>query len=67
MSRIDAIASSRGISQQEATREYMKERQPSGRFVLLEDVAAMVCFLCGPAGRDITGTIVPIDGGWSVT
>ena len=67
MSRIDAIASSRGISQQEATREYMKERQPSGRFVLMEDVAAMVAFLCGPAGRDITGTIVPIDGGWSVT
>lgn len=65
MSRIDTMASSRGISREEATREYMKERQPSGRFVCLEDVGAMVAFLCGPAGRDITGTVIPIDGGWS--
>ena len=64
MSRIDAMASSRGISQDEATRDYMK-RQPSGRFVRLEDVGAMVAFLCGPAARDITGTVIPIDGGWS--
>jgi len=65
MSRIDAMASSRGISGDEATRDYMKERQPSGRFVRLEDVGAMVAFLCSPAGRDVTGTIIPIDGGWS--
>jgi 3-hydroxybutyrate dehydrogenase len=65
VSRINAMASSRGISSEEATREYMKERQPSGRFVRLEDVGAMVAFLCGPAGRDITGTVVQIDGGWS--
>lgn len=65
MSRIDAMASSRGISREEATRQYLKERQPSGRFVALEDVGAMVAFLCGAAGRDITGTVVPIDGGWS--
>jgi 3-hydroxybutyrate dehydrogenase len=66
MSRIDAMASSRGISREEATREYMKERQPSGRFVRLEDVGAMAAFLCSPAGRDISGTLIPIDGGWSV-
>jgi 3-hydroxybutyrate dehydrogenase len=66
MSRIDAIASSRGIPREDATREYMKERQPSGRFVRLEDVGAMVAFLCSPAGRDITGAVIPIDGGWSV-
>ena len=65
MSRIDAMASSRGISHEEATRDYMKERQPSRRFVRPEDVGAMVAFLCSPAGRDITGTVVPIDGGWS--
>jgi 3-hydroxybutyrate dehydrogenase len=65
MSRIDAIASSRGISHEDATRDYMKERQPSRRFVRPEDVGAMVAFLCSPAGRDITGTVVPIDGGWS--
>jgi 3-hydroxybutyrate dehydrogenase len=27
--------------------------------------AAMVALLCGPAGADITGSAIPIDGGWS--
>ncbi|MGB9115466.1 SDR family oxidoreductase [Bradyrhizobium sp.] len=65
LSRIDAIAATRGVSRDEATRDYMKERQPSRRFVRLEDVGATVAFLCSPAARDITGTVIPIDGGWS--
>jgi 3-hydroxybutyrate dehydrogenase len=65
LGRIDAMAAARGISREEATRDYMKERQPSRRFVRLEDVGATVAFLCGPAARDITGTVIPIDGGWS--
>jgi len=65
ISRIDAIAAARGISRDEATRGYMLERQPSGRFVRLEDVGATVAFLCSTAARDITGTVVPVDGGWS--
>ena len=63
--RIDALAAARGLSREAAVREYMKERQPSGRFVELADVGAAIVFLCGPAGRDITGTLIPIDGGWS--
>jgi 3-hydroxybutyrate dehydrogenase len=63
--RIDALAAARGLSHDDAVREYMKERQPSGRFVELADVGAAIAFLCGPAARDITGAVVPIDGGWS--
>jgi 3-hydroxybutyrate dehydrogenase len=65
INRIGAIAAARGVSADEATRDYLKERQPSGRFVRLEDVAALVAFLCSPAARDITGAIIPIDGGWA--
>lgn len=65
LGRIDAMAAVRGISRDEATRDYMKERQPSRRFVRLEDVGAAVAFLCGPAARDITCAVIPIDGGWS--
>jgi 3-hydroxybutyrate dehydrogenase len=65
ISRIDAIAAARGISRDEATRDYMLERQPSGRFVRLEDVGATVAFLCSAAARDITGTVISVDGGWS--
>jgi 3-hydroxybutyrate dehydrogenase len=63
--RIDALASARGLLREDAVREYMKERQPSGRFVELADVGATIVFLCGLAARDITGAVIPIDGGWS--
>ncbi|MFZ0764612.1 MAG: SDR family oxidoreductase, partial [Bradyrhizobium sp.] len=55
-----------GHSMDAATREYLASRQPSRRFVATESVGAMAAFLCGPAGQDITGAALPIDGGWSV-
>ena len=45
--RIDALAAGQ-LSQQDAVREYMKERQPSGRFVRLEDSARPLHFCAGP-------------------
>ena len=48
----------------EAVRQFLAQRQPAGRFVAAESVAAMIAFLCGPGGRDITGAALPIDGGW---
>ncbi|SHH11985.1 3-hydroxybutyrate dehydrogenase [Pollutimonas bauzanensis] len=65
LERIAGIAAKAGISQEQATRDYLAERQPTGRFVAMESVAAMVRFLCGDAGRDITGAVLPIDGGWT--
>lgn len=63
--RIEQLAAAQQLSHADAVREYMRERQPSGRFVRVEDVGATIAFLCGPAGRDITGAVIPIDGGWS--
>lgn len=31
--------------------------------VRMESVAAVLAFLCGPAGDDIAGTVLPVDGG----
>jgi NAD(P)-dependent dehydrogenase (short-subunit alcohol dehydrogenase family) len=42
--RIDALAAARGLSPEDATRDYMKERQPSGRFVEFADVGATIVF-----------------------
>lgn len=64
LDRIAGIADQQGVSQDEAEREYIAPRHPTGRFVAMENVGALVAFLCGPAGADITGAMLPIDGGW---
>lgn len=55
-----------GISREEAEHRFLATKQPSGRFIFSDDVADLMVFLCGPSSRDITGAILPIDGGWSV-
>lgn len=64
-SRIAAIARDQGIAVEQAERDYLAARQPTGRFVAMEHVAALIGFLCSDAGRDITGATLPIDGGWT--
>jgi 3-hydroxybutyrate dehydrogenase len=63
---IAAMAASQGIPADDAARQFLSSKQPTGRFIGAEGVAALVAFLCGPAGADITGAVLPIDGGWSI-
>jgi len=65
VSRIAGMAQEQGITEQQATQDYLARRQPTGRYVEMANVAALVGFLCGDAGRDITGATLPIDGGWT--
>ena len=64
--KIASIAAADSSTVEEATRDYLATRQPTGRFVAMEAVGAMAAFLCSPAAQDITGATLPIDGGWSV-
>ncbi len=64
--KIAGIAAAEGRSIDETTRDYLAKRQPTGRFVAMEAIGAMAVFLCSPAGQDITGASLPIDGGWSI-
>lgn len=64
---IDQMITAESISRAEAEQRYLATRQPGGRFILAEDVAEMIAFLCGPQSRDITGAAFPIDGGWSIS
>lgn len=54
-----------GLSRQEAERRALQGKQPSGRFIGADKVAALIAFLCGPDAADITGAVLPVDGGWS--
>ena len=65
LDRIAATAAETGRDAAEVAEEYVAARHPTGRFVAMESVGALAAFLCSPAGDDITGTTLPIDGGWT--
>ena len=46
-------------------RERIEAEMPLGRLGRPEDSAALVAFLCSPAGGWITGQVIHCDGGWS--
>ena len=64
--KIADIAAREGRAIEETTSHYLASRQPTRRFIAMEAVGAMAAFLCSPAGQDITGATLPIDGGWSI-
>ena len=63
---IDAMSERESVSRAEAERRFLSSKQPTGRFIGAEGVAALVAFLCGPDAVDITGATLPVDGGWSI-
>ena len=62
---IDDAAKARGISREEVVRDVLLAAQPNKRFAEVEELGALAVFLCGPGGRSITGTALPVDGGWT--
>ena len=62
---VQAVVDGRGLSRADAEREVLLGKQPTGRLVAAGGVAALIEFLCGPDAGDITGAVLPIDGGWS--
>lgn len=63
--QIDDLAVRSHLSDDEASREILKAKQPSGHFTSVEDIAALALFLCSAAASNITGASFPIDGGWT--
>lgn len=63
--QIAARAEAFGGDRDAGIRAMLAEKQPSGRLSLPEDIAATVLFLCRQEAHNITGTAIPVDGGWS--
>jgi 3-hydroxybutyrate dehydrogenase len=61
--QIDDHAAKTHLSNEGATRELLREKEPTGRFTAVEDIAALALFLCSDAASNITGDSFPIDGG----
>jgi len=62
--QVDAKAASLGISNQEATRQLLGEKEPSMQFTTPEELGALAVFFCSPAGNNVRGVAWNMDGGW---
>jgi 3-hydroxybutyrate dehydrogenase len=53
------------MSQGEALADMLAEKQPSRRLSSPDEIARLARWLCAPEAHNITGTALPIDGGWT--
>jgi NAD(P)-dependent dehydrogenase (short-subunit alcohol dehydrogenase family) len=56
---------SKGMLEDPQFKSYIMDNIPFRRLATLEDVASAVCFLASDQASMITGTILPVDGGWT--
>ncbi|MBN9416535.1 MAG: 3-hydroxybutyrate dehydrogenase [Candidatus Eremiobacteraeota bacterium] len=63
--QIDARAAREGISVAQAQSDLLLEKQPSGQFTSVEQLGQWAVFLCSSACDNVTGTSLPVDGGWT--
>ncbi len=54
-----------GISEAEVVEKIMMQPQPTKKFVEIDQLGALAVFLCSDAAANITGTSLPVDGGWT--
>jgi 3-hydroxybutyrate dehydrogenase len=62
--RISTLMQERGMDRENAVREFLQGKQPTGELVDAAHVGAMAVFLCSDAASQITGAMMPIEGGW---
>ncbi|HEV7328280.1 MAG TPA: 3-hydroxybutyrate dehydrogenase [Bosea sp. (in: a-proteobacteria)] len=55
----------RGMTKEQVINDVLLLAQPTKEFVTVEQVAALAVFLCTDAAKSITGTTLPMDGGWT--
>ena len=58
-------AKAHGIPREKVIRDILLVNQPNKRFATVEELAALTVFLCTPGAASMTGTALPVDGGWT--
>jgi 3-hydroxybutyrate dehydrogenase len=63
--QIEDQATAHGIPRDQVIRDVLLKNQPNKSFATVEEIGALTAFLCGEGGTSITGTAIPVDGGWT--
>ncbi|MGW5848774.1 3-hydroxybutyrate dehydrogenase [Streptomyces sp. NPDC055254] len=63
--QIAAQAAAHGIDPEQVVTEVMLSRSAIKRMIRPEEVAAVALWICGPHTGYITGSSLPLDGGWT--
>jgi 3-hydroxybutyrate dehydrogenase len=63
--QIEDQAKAHGIARETVIRDVLLKNQPNKRFATVEEMAALAVFLASDAASSITGTALPVDGGWT--
>ena len=62
--QVDAKASALKVSNEEAKKQLLGEKEPSMQFTTPEDLGELAVFFCSPAGANVRGVAWNMDGGW---
>ncbi len=54
-----------GVSTEAAINALLAEKQPSHRLSSPAEIARLAVWLCSPDAHNVTGTAIPVDGGWT--
>jgi 3-hydroxybutyrate dehydrogenase len=63
--QIEDQARSHGVPREEVIRTVLLAQQPNKRFATVEEIGALAVLLASDAGASITGSALPVDGGWT--
>lgn len=62
--QVDAKAAASGISNEDAKKQLLGEKEPSMQFTTPEELGELAVFFCSPAGANVRGVAWNMDGGW---
>jgi 3-hydroxybutyrate dehydrogenase len=63
--QVDAKAAAMGLSNEEAKKLLLQEKEPSMQFTTPEELGDLAVFFCSPAGNNVRGVAWNMDGGWT--
>lgn len=63
--QIPETMAARHLTREQVINDVLLHAQPTKQFVTVEEIAGIAVFLCTDAAKNITGTNIAVDGGWT--